>query len=1128
MKDREPSSPNSDKKRHQNGNSKNKSLELLLSKSKQQQQLEQINKNNGYNNNNNNNNNIGDEQHDEIMNIMKSQKDQNGMRPSLKQSGTSLVAEDQHQRNQSGSMNSINVNNLNYEESVSKEIELSVSKSNDNNNHHQQQQQQSQQQSQGQQGPQRESLRFKHFKNKSSSSNIMKLSKDRSGDRSRSKNGSILVEIIMPSSLSGIQRCEINIRSDQTLIDLKNLVSTSLNNFDSNNSDYVFYHNHSGYIFTNNDLTIKQCMQFIANNNINTDVSMMTSLSLKVGIIKGGALSSTDYNGNGINGVNNGTSNGKKLPPPPMKKRSSLKNKPGPPPTQKKQAHFHMSSNSKSFSKLDEKLEAPNMSEYIPQRRKSTKLDVVKSKIAIEMNKNFKEIMTYIKDSPFWWKKMNEGIDRVKRLTSRLKSIASLIMELCTLLKKFSTHCNKISGDVMKSWEDIENEFCGDVLSLNAQFFNLGDTINTLSTASMMLSHTLEKVIVDEFNQFSDHHLNILLTSNKELISMKNEYENSLQSILHNKSNNGENANDNMYIIKKNKCESLRKQYELKRYDHCIILNNIINRHRYDIILNLCAAFCGFETFFHIGYEASLSHKQFHHSIRIGLSEKDKKQKLYFDRIVNKNRQILVEVLNSGKDYNEYKQKIKPPSLQKQAKEVKFKQFPIVKGNDPYMSDTEDDDGKNGDQSGDNDDDDESDDDDNNFISKKDRIRFKHVSLDYYDGYLWKQSSKSKKKWQKRWFVLTNGELEYFRNEKNASLSANNRVKKQKSVGSPFSGMSFGSSSSKNQHKEYIGNTALCKVKKAIDHDYKYVFEIITPTRRTYSLQAQTENEYDEWFYVLSNQCARLLLRKNTIDRFKKKYDEKLQQPSSYSINDQNNFIKQEKERLKQDILSLNKECADCGKKNPEWCSINIGVVICVNCCGVHRGLGTHISKMRSLKLDDLSINTLTCILNIGGNKQLNEKLLECNLNIFENEDEYKKINQNCTQIERSNFIKNKYTFKMFINHQQNDDNDDGQPSDYNEKLWNSVINNDFFGVICSLYYGADVNYQFINHNNKTVMHEAVERNYTDMVLLLVNNEAQANIEDGNEKKPNEIAIAQSLNNIDNTEIQNILKTAIY
>ena len=42
-----------------------------------------------------------------------------------------------------------------------------------------------------------------------------------------------------------------------------------------------------------------------------------------------------------------------------------------------------------------------------------------------------------------------------------------------------------------------------------------------------------------------------------------------------------------------------------------------------------------------------------------------------------------------------------------------------------------------------------------------------------------------------------------------------------------------------------------------------------------------------------------------------------------------------------------NDRCADCNTPNPEWASINLGVLICLECSGIHRQLGTHISQVR-------------------------------------------------------------------------------------------------------------------------------------------------------------------------------------
>jgi len=71
-------------------------------------------------------------------------------------------------------------------------------------------------------------------------------------------------------------------------------------------------------------------------------------------------------------------------------------------------------------------------------------------------------------------------------------------------------------------------------------------------------------------------------------------------------------------------------------------------------------------------------------------------------------------------------------------------------------------------------------------------------------------------------------------------------------------------------------------------------------------------------------------------------------------------------------ILEGNRTCADCGYPSPDWASINLGVFICIKCSGIHRSFGTHISKVRSVKLDKWEpswVEKMRSVGNIESNK---------------------------------------------------------------------------------------------------------------------------------------------------------------
>ncbi|KAG9236897.1 centaurin beta [Amylocarpus encephaloides] len=102
--------------------------------------------------------------------------------------------------------------------------------------------------------------------------------------------------------------------------------------------------------------------------------------------------------------------------------------------------------------------------------------------------------------------------------------------------------------------------------------------------------------------------------------------------------------------------------------------------------------------------------------------------------------------------------------------------------------------------------------------------------------------------------------------------------------------------------------------------------------------------------------------------------------------------------------------CADCGSgMKTEWVSINLAIILCIECSGIHRSLGTHISKVRSLTLDINSFTTdIVELLLLVGNRVSN-MVWEARLDLST------KPTPQASREERLRFITSKYVDRAYV-----------------------------------------------------------------------------------------------------------------
>ncbi|CCE89420.1 Sps18p TDEL_0A00880 [Torulaspora delbrueckii] len=79
--------------------------------------------------------------------------------------------------------------------------------------------------------------------------------------------------------------------------------------------------------------------------------------------------------------------------------------------------------------------------------------------------------------------------------------------------------------------------------------------------------------------------------------------------------------------------------------------------------------------------------------------------------------------------------------------------------------------------------------------------------------------------------------------------------------------------------------------------------------------------------------------------------------------------------------IGANKKCVDCEAPNPQWASPKFGVFICLECAGVHRSLGVHISFVRSITMDQFKPEELARM-EKGGNEPFKEYMVAHNVDL--------------------------------------------------------------------------------------------------------------------------------------------------
>ncbi|XP_023269315.1 ARF GTPase-activating protein GIT2 isoform X11 [Seriola lalandi dorsalis] len=197
--------------------------------------------------------------------------------------------------------------------------------------------------------------------------------------------------------------------------------------------------------------------------------------------------------------------------------------------------------------------------------------------------------------------------------------------------------------------------------------------------------------------------------------------------------------------------------------------------------------------------------------------------------------------------------------------------------------------------------------------------------------------------------------------------------------------------------------------------------------------------------------------------------------------------------------------CADCSVPEPRWASVNRGVLICDECCSVHRSLGRHSSQVRHLThtpWPPTQLQMVQTLYSNGANSIWEHSLLDP-ASVMSGK---RKANpQDKLHPNKSEFIRAKYQMLAFVHRMPCREDDSSTAKDLSKQLHSSVRTGNLETCLRLLSLGAQANF-FHPEKGNTPLHVAAKAGQVSQAELLTVYGADPGAPDSNGKTPTDYA----------------------